>query len=169
MEQMAIQSFGLLQAQEIMSALSDRDTIRAFAAPAVHVNRQITRRLRRSTQFKDRTKLLRTGLSARQTPLRYARVRGDNDATRLSTIYSRSPVINILEGGTRQRRTRSYRRRAGAGRNTGKVPPLRIVQTVLNQTQDGEIEQQYGTYLNGPQGFEKIIRRAAARKPRRDP
>ena len=168
MEQMSVDSFGLLQSEEIMSALSARDVIRAFAAPAVHVNRQIARRLRRSTQFKDRTRRLRTGFRVRQTPARYQNVRGDGDATRLSTISSESPVINILEGGTRQRRTRSYRGVQGGGRSTGRVAPLRIVQTALEQTQEGEIEQQYATYLNGPQGFEKIIRRAAARRPRRD-
>ena len=109
------------------------------------------------------------GFRVRQTPARYQNVRGDGDATRLSTIYSESPVINILEGGTRQRRTVSYRGRKGGGRSfTGRVAPLRIVQTALDQTQDGEIEQQYAEYLNSPQGFEKIIRRAAARQPRRD-
>ena len=151
-----------------MKALSDRDVIRAYAAPAVHVNRQITRKLRRSRQFKDRTHLLRRGLSARQTPARYQPVRGDADAVRLSTIYSRSPVINILEGGTTERRTRSYRKVKGRGRRTGRVKPLRIVQSVLNTVQSGDIIRQYAEYLNGPQGLDKTIRRAAARKPRRD-
>lgn len=167
MERIDLQTFGFLQSEEIMSALSDRDIIRAFATPANHVNRQVARRLRRSTQFKDRSGRLRRGFRVRQTPARYQRVAGDPEATRLSTVQSQSPVINVLEGGTVERRTRTYRGRRG-GRRTGRVRPLRIVETALQQTQEGEVVQQYATYLNGPQGLERVFRRAAARAPRRD-
>ena len=133
--------------------------IRAFAAPAVHVNRQVTRRMRRSTAWKDRSGLLRRGLSARlDAPALSQGCAATRDATRLSTIYSRSPVINILEGGTAQRKTRH--------RRTGRVQPLRIVETAVQQTQQ-DIVPEYTRYLNGPQGLEKVIRRAADRVPQR--
>ena len=84
-----IESLGLLQSQEIMKELGDRDLIKAFADPAVAVNRRVVRRLKSSTRYQDKTGALRRGWSARRTPARYNTVRGDSDATRLSTIFSR--------------------------------------------------------------------------------
>ena len=158
--EVSIESLGLLQSQEIMKELGDRDILKAFAAPAVAVNRRVVQRLKSSTRFQDRSGNLRRGFSARRTPARYNSVRGDREATRLSTIYSRSPVIAILEGGTRSRRTRS-------GRRTGRVQPRRIVETAAQATQP-EVVPEYAGYLNGPRGLERVIRRAAKRKPRRD-
>lgn len=155
-----IETFGLLQAEEIMRELSDRDIMRAFATPAVAVNRKVVARLKRSVRFRDQSGRLRRGFSARQTPQTYTVVRRDPEGTRLSTVYSREPTINILEGGTVQRRYR--------GRNRGRVQARHIVQTALEQTTP-EAVPVYTQYLNSPRGLQRVVERAAARKPRRDP
>ena len=158
--EVSIESLGLLQSQEIMKELGDRDLIKAFADPAVAINRRVVRRLKSSTRYQDQTGALRRGWSARRTPARYNTVRGDSDATRLSTIFSASPVIQILEGGTKERRTRS-------GRRTGRVSPRSIVETAVQATQP-EVVPEYAGYLNGPRGLDRVIRRAVKRKPRKD-
>ena len=155
-----IETFGLLQAEEIMRELSDRDIFMAFAAPAVAVNRRVVARLRQSVRFRDQSGRLRRGFSARRTPASYAVVRHDREGTRLSTVYSREPTINILEGGTVQRRYR--------GRNRGRVQARHIVQTALDRTLPEAIPT-YTQYLNSPRGLQRVVERAAARKPRRDP
>ena len=153
-----LETFGLLQSEEIMAALGSRETIRAYADPAVAVNREVVRRMKASVRFRDRTGNLRRGFSVRKTARRYQRVRADRHGIRLSSVFSRSPVINVLEGGTGERQTRT--------RRTGRIMPRRIVDTAARSV---EPETIYRQYLNGPQGLERTVARAAARKPRKDP
>ena len=156
-----LETFGLLQSEEIMAQLGSRDTIRAYADPAVAVNREVVRRMKLSMRFRDRTGNLRRGFSARKTAQRYLRVRGDRTATRLSSVFSRSPIINVLEGGTQERRQRR-------GRRTGRISARRIVETAARSVEP-EVQTIYREYLNSPRGLERTVQRAAARKPRRDP
>ncbi len=154
-----IESLGLLQAQEIMESLPADLVEKAYARPAVAVEREIAKRLRRSTAYRDKSGTLRKNWRARQTPKRYRGVRGEANQVQLAQLQA-APHVHLLERGTAPRRTKR-------GRHTGRVVPRRFIERALKQIAPRTVPI-YTSYLNGPQGLSKVVREAAKRRPRRD-